>query len=105
MLQPAPNRTVSGGEVVFCVLCFVCGSALRRLRGCEVQSSELNEILEEQADTKGHEAQTALGAVLWSLCPLAAHLCHGHQQRHAALWQRLGENPSIKQYKYIKHRS
>ncbi|CAB1426236.1 unnamed protein product [Pleuronectes platessa] len=30
-----------------------CINALRRLRGCEVQSSELNEILEEQAETKG----------------------------------------------------
>lgn len=27
--------------------------ALRRLRGCDVQSSELDEILQEQADTKG----------------------------------------------------
>ncbi|XP_042362748.1 solute carrier family 2, facilitated glucose transporter member 11-like [Plectropomus leopardus] len=27
--------------------------ALRRLRGCEVQSSELDEILQEQAETKG----------------------------------------------------
>uniref|UniRef100_A0A3Q2YAW8 Solute carrier family 2, facilitated glucose transporter member 5 n=1 Tax=Hippocampus comes TaxID=109280 RepID=A0A3Q2YAW8_HIPCM len=30
-----------------------CISALRRLRGCEVQSSELAEILQEQAETKG----------------------------------------------------
>eukprot|EP00064_Thunnus_orientalis_P012581 superscaffoldBa00001947_g12616 len=28
-------------------------AALRRLRGCEVQSSELDEILQEQAETKG----------------------------------------------------
>ncbi|KAM3877710.1 solute carrier family 2, facilitated glucose transporter member 11-like [Diretmus argenteus] len=30
-----------------------CVDALRRLRGCEVQTSELNEILQEQADNKG----------------------------------------------------
>uniref|UniRef100_A0A3B5B0I5 Solute carrier family 2, facilitated glucose transporter member 5 n=1 Tax=Stegastes partitus TaxID=144197 RepID=A0A3B5B0I5_9TELE len=30
-----------------------CINALRRLRGCEVQSSELDEILQEQAETKG----------------------------------------------------
>nr|XP_057921233.1 solute carrier family 2, facilitated glucose transporter member 11 [Doryrhamphus excisus]XP_057921234.1 solute carrier family 2, facilitated glucose transporter member 11 [Doryrhamphus excisus]XP_057921235.1 solute carrier family 2, facilitated glucose transporter member 11 [Doryrhamphus excisus] len=30
-----------------------CIRALRRLRGCDVQSSELAEILEEQAETKG----------------------------------------------------
>ncbi|XP_036955535.1 solute carrier family 2, facilitated glucose transporter member 11 isoform X1 [Acanthopagrus latus] len=30
-----------------------CIKSLRRLRGCEVQSSELDEILQEQADTKG----------------------------------------------------
>ncbi|XP_030585894.1 solute carrier family 2, facilitated glucose transporter member 11 [Archocentrus centrarchus] len=30
-----------------------CVNALRRLRGCEVQSSELDEILQEQAKTKG----------------------------------------------------
>ncbi|XP_077385426.1 solute carrier family 2, facilitated glucose transporter member 11-like isoform X2 [Festucalex cinctus] len=30
-----------------------CINALRRLRGCEVQSSELAEILQEQAETKG----------------------------------------------------
>ncbi|XP_058486784.1 solute carrier family 2, facilitated glucose transporter member 11 [Solea solea] len=30
-----------------------CIKALRCLRGCEVQSSELNEILQEQAETKG----------------------------------------------------
>ncbi|KAK2862049.1 hypothetical protein Q5P01_001582 [Channa striata] len=30
-----------------------CINALRCLRGCEVQNSELNEILEEQAETKG----------------------------------------------------
>ncbi|XP_033939759.1 solute carrier family 2, facilitated glucose transporter member 11 [Pseudochaenichthys georgianus] len=30
-----------------------CINALRRLRGCEVQSSELDEILQEQAATKG----------------------------------------------------
>ncbi|XP_056130054.1 solute carrier family 2, facilitated glucose transporter member 11 [Lampris incognitus] len=30
-----------------------CMNALRRLRGCEVQSSELDEILQEQAETKG----------------------------------------------------
>lgn len=34
-------------------LCYFSWSALRRLRGCEVQSSELDEILEEQAETKG----------------------------------------------------
>uniref|UniRef100_A0A665VJK2 Solute carrier family 2, facilitated glucose transporter member 5 n=1 Tax=Echeneis naucrates TaxID=173247 RepID=A0A665VJK2_ECHNA len=33
-----------------------CINALRRLRGCEVQSSELDEILQEQADTKGMRA-------------------------------------------------
>ncbi|XP_040890147.1 solute carrier family 2, facilitated glucose transporter member 11 [Toxotes jaculatrix] len=30
-----------------------CINALRRLRGCDVQSSELDEILQEQAETKG----------------------------------------------------
>uniref|UniRef100_A0A3Q3AHC0 Solute carrier family 2, facilitated glucose transporter member 5 n=1 Tax=Kryptolebias marmoratus TaxID=37003 RepID=A0A3Q3AHC0_KRYMA len=30
-----------------------CMDALRRLRGCEVQSSELDEILQEQAETRG----------------------------------------------------
>ncbi|KAK5617663.1 hypothetical protein CRENBAI_002179 [Crenichthys baileyi] len=30
-----------------------CIDALQRLRGCEVQSSELDEILQEQAETKG----------------------------------------------------
>ncbi|XP_029990156.1 solute carrier family 2, facilitated glucose transporter member 11 [Sphaeramia orbicularis] len=30
-----------------------CINALRRLRGCEVQNSELDEILQEQAETKG----------------------------------------------------
>ncbi|XP_028262295.1 solute carrier family 2, facilitated glucose transporter member 11 [Parambassis ranga] len=30
-----------------------CINALRRLRGCEVQSTELDEILQEQAETKG----------------------------------------------------
>ncbi|XP_037535265.1 solute carrier family 2, facilitated glucose transporter member 11-like [Nematolebias whitei] len=30
-----------------------CLNALRRLRGCEVQSGELDEILQEQAETKG----------------------------------------------------
>ncbi|XP_013861785.1 solute carrier family 2, facilitated glucose transporter member 11 [Austrofundulus limnaeus] len=30
-----------------------CINALRRLRGCEVQSSELDEILQEQAETRG----------------------------------------------------
>ncbi|XP_071768787.1 solute carrier family 2, facilitated glucose transporter member 11-like [Centroberyx gerrardi] len=30
-----------------------CINALRQLRGCEVQSSELDEILQEQAETKG----------------------------------------------------
>ncbi|XP_041811940.1 solute carrier family 2, facilitated glucose transporter member 11 [Chelmon rostratus] len=30
-----------------------CINALRRLRGCEVQSSELDEILQEQAEAKG----------------------------------------------------
>uniref|UniRef100_A0AAX7TYH9 Solute carrier family 2, facilitated glucose transporter member 5 n=1 Tax=Astatotilapia calliptera TaxID=8154 RepID=A0AAX7TYH9_ASTCA len=33
-----------------------CINALRRLRGCEVQSSELDEILQEQAETKGMRA-------------------------------------------------
>ncbi|XP_057703016.1 solute carrier family 2, facilitated glucose transporter member 11 [Corythoichthys intestinalis] len=33
-----------------------CINALRRLRGCEVQSSELAEILQEQAETKGMRA-------------------------------------------------
>ncbi|XP_068449831.1 solute carrier family 2, facilitated glucose transporter member 11 [Clinocottus analis] len=33
-----------------------CMNALRRLRGCEVQSSELDEILQEQAETKGMRA-------------------------------------------------
>lgn len=33
--------------------CFLLWSALERLRGCEVQSSELDEILQEQAETKG----------------------------------------------------
>ncbi|XP_054472802.1 solute carrier family 2, facilitated glucose transporter member 11-like [Anoplopoma fimbria] len=34
-----------------------CINALRRLRGCEVQSSELDEILQEQAETKGMRAR------------------------------------------------
>uniref|UniRef100_A0A667WYW1 Solute carrier family 2, facilitated glucose transporter member 5 n=1 Tax=Myripristis murdjan TaxID=586833 RepID=A0A667WYW1_9TELE len=33
-----------------------CVKALRQLRGCEVQSSELDEILQEQAETKGMRA-------------------------------------------------
>lgn len=39
-----------------------------------------------------HEAQQALGTFHWSLSALAAHHRHDHQQRHAALWQRLGKN-------------
>uniref|UniRef100_G3N9C5 Solute carrier family 2, facilitated glucose transporter member 5 n=1 Tax=Gasterosteus aculeatus aculeatus TaxID=481459 RepID=G3N9C5_GASAC len=34
-----------------------CIDALRRLRGCEVQSSELDEMLQEQAETKGMRAR------------------------------------------------
>uniref|UniRef100_A0A8C2ZMW6 Solute carrier family 2, facilitated glucose transporter member 5 n=1 Tax=Cyclopterus lumpus TaxID=8103 RepID=A0A8C2ZMW6_CYCLU len=34
-----------------------CINALRRLRGCEVQSSELDEILQEQTETKGMRAR------------------------------------------------
>ncbi|KAL6112058.1 slc2a11 [Pungitius sinensis] len=33
-----------------------CINALRRLRGCDVQSSELDEILQEQAESKGRRA-------------------------------------------------
>lgn len=41
-------------------------------------------------DQRG-EAQPALGAIHWPLRPLATHHRHGHQQRHAALRQRLGK--------------
>lgn len=50
MSQPAYNRTQLSQLVK---LWFWSLSALRRLRGCEVQSSELDEILQEQAETKG----------------------------------------------------
>lgn len=46
------QKSLSGVNFIFWFLC----SALRRLRGCEVQSSELDEILQEQAETKGMRA-------------------------------------------------
>lgn len=35
------------------LMCDVLLAALRRLRGCEVHSSELDEILQEQAEIRG----------------------------------------------------
>ncbi len=35
----------------------VCFAALQRLRGCEVQREELDEILQEQNETKGERAK------------------------------------------------
>lgn len=42
--------------IVTCPVC-VCTWALRRLQGCDVQSCELDEILQEQAETKGLKPQ------------------------------------------------
>lgn len=42
----------------------LCVPALRTLRGCEVQSSELDEILQEQAETQGMRPRR-----IWELFP------------------------------------
>lgn len=42
--------------IVTCPVC-VCTWALRRLQGCDVQSCELDEILQEQAEAKGLKPQ------------------------------------------------
>lgn len=69
--------------------------ALRRLRGCEVQSSELDEILQEQADTKGLRPKRPWElfsdrSVRWQLISVmivssAMQLCGNDSVRRAAI--------------------
>lgn len=53
--QQFPYLPMTGG---------LCVPALRTLRGCEVQSSELDEILQEQAETQGMRPRR-----IWELFP------------------------------------
>lgn len=69
-------------------------SALRRLRGCEVQSSELDEILQEQAEAKGMRSSRPWElftdrSVRWQLISVmvissAMQLCGNDSVRRAA---------------------
>lgn len=74
---------------------FIYILALRRLQGCDVQSCELNEILQEQAETKGMRPSRpwelfADRSVRWQLITVmiissAMQLCGNDSVRRAGI--------------------